>query len=110
MAKDKEGGGLGFKDIPDCNTALLAKQLWRLLTQPNLLMSKVMKGKYYPARGILNSNAKTKYSWMWKSWIGPKQILQKGLCYQIGNGKSVRIWEALLLSDLLIVILYGFLS
>lgn len=53
-----------------------------------------MKGKYYPAGGLLNSDAKNKDSWMWKSWIGAKQILQKGFCYEIGNGKSVWIWEA----------------
>lgn len=39
---------LRFRNIQDFNTALLANQLWRLIFQSNLLMSKVLKGKYYP--------------------------------------------------------------
>ena len=37
----KEEGGLGFKDITDFNTALLGKQLWRLIEKPNTLFSRV---------------------------------------------------------------------
>lgn len=42
LARPKEDGGIGFKDFSDFNSALLAKQLWRLITHPNLLMSKVI--------------------------------------------------------------------
>ena len=44
---DKEDGGLGFKDITDFNTAMFAKQLWRLIEKPNTLFSQVFKGRYY---------------------------------------------------------------
>lgn len=39
---------MGFRDIHHFNSALLAKQLWRFITCPNLLVSKVMKAKYFP--------------------------------------------------------------
>ena len=38
----KGRGGLGFRDLEKFNEALLAKQLWRMLTKPNLLVNKVM--------------------------------------------------------------------
>lgn len=40
-------GGLGFKDLQCFNIALLAKQLWRFITNPNLLVSKILKFKYF---------------------------------------------------------------
>ena len=43
----KEEGGLNFRDLQDFNTALLAKQLWRLLDKPDCLFSKVFKGRYF---------------------------------------------------------------
>ena len=43
----KEVWGLGFIDITDFNTAILAKQLWRLIEKPNTLFSRVFKGRYY---------------------------------------------------------------
>lgn len=48
MVETKENGSLGFKDLEAFNLALLGKQIWRLITKSNLIMSKVIKSKYYP--------------------------------------------------------------
>lgn len=56
-------------------------------------MNKVIKGKYYPKGGLFQAQAQNQASWLWKSWIGAKKILQKGVQYQVGDGKSIRIWE-----------------
>lgn len=48
MIEPKDGGGMGSRDLEAFNTALLGKQIWRLITKPNLLMSKVIRGKYFP--------------------------------------------------------------
>ena len=52
MAAKRSKGGLGFKDLQLFNKALLAKQVWKLITQPNLLVSKVLKEKYYPKLSV----------------------------------------------------------
>jgi len=38
---------IGFKDFQAFNQALLAKQVWRILTCPNTLMTKLRKAKYF---------------------------------------------------------------
>nr|XP_027085050.1 uncharacterized protein LOC113707087 [Coffea arabica] len=49
----KSAGGLDFKDIETFNQALSGKQVWRILTKPNLLVSKVLKARYSPQESIL---------------------------------------------------------
>ena len=47
---------LGFRDLEAFNEALLAKQLSRILTSPNLLMSKVIRAKYLKDPNALENN------------------------------------------------------
>lgn len=94
MAPSKEDGGLGFRNLHDFNLALLSKQLWRILTQPNLLVSKVMRAKYFPKGGLLQTKAPTHASWLWRSWLGAAHILKAGTCFQVGNGKSIKVWDS----------------
>lgn len=89
----KEEGGLGFHEIQKFNDALLAKQLWRILTQPNLLMFRVLRAKYFPTGGLLKAEATNNASWLWKCWMGAKYVLEMGLRCQVGDGRSIRVWE-----------------
>lgn len=43
---DEEVGGLGFRRVHEFNLALLAKQGWRLLTDPSSLVSN-FKGQIF---------------------------------------------------------------
>ncbi|XP_048633068.1 uncharacterized protein LOC125607235 [Brassica napus] len=45
LCAHKDNGGLGFKDLTDFNTAMLGKQLWRLIEKPNSLFSRIFKGR-----------------------------------------------------------------
>nr|XP_027062915.1 uncharacterized protein LOC113689326 [Coffea arabica] len=74
MAAKRSKGGLGFKDLQLFNKALLAKQVWKLITQPNLLVSKVLKEKYYPKLSVFNSKVPQNASWIWRSLSGGCQL------------------------------------
>jgi hypothetical protein len=55
LFKSKHEGGMGFKIIRDFNLAMLAKQAWRLHTNPTSLISKCFKAKYFPHSDILQA-------------------------------------------------------
>jgi len=46
LIKPKAHGGLGIRDIQAFNKALLAKQAWRIITKPDCLLSRILRGKY----------------------------------------------------------------
>ncbi|KAK2665976.1 hypothetical protein Ddye_004550 [Dipteronia dyeriana] len=51
LCKAKENGGFGFRDLNAFNKAMLRKQCWRLFSNMNLLVARVLKGCYFPEIG-----------------------------------------------------------
>lgn len=84
---------MGFRELEAFNQPLLAKQLWRILTRPNLLVSKILKGRYF--RGISIWSVKTKHSdsWYWKSILSARRLLEEGSRKRVGDGKTSSIWK-----------------
>uniref|UniRef100_A0A803PYR5 Reverse transcriptase domain-containing protein n=1 Tax=Cannabis sativa TaxID=3483 RepID=A0A803PYR5_CANSA len=48
LCRLKEQSGMGFRDLEDFNKAMLAKQGWKLITEPASLMTRVLKALYFP--------------------------------------------------------------
>lgn len=78
VCKHKAEGGLSFKDLQDFNTALLAKQLWRLIEKPDCLFSRVFKGRYF--RKLIPRDSYISYS----PSYGWRSICQLDLCLKKG--------------------------
>jgi hypothetical protein len=55
LGKAKEKGGMGYRDLKSFNLALLAKQGWRLLQNPDSMVARVLKEKYYPRASFLKA-------------------------------------------------------
>ena len=54
---------------------------------------KLLKTKYLRGQSFLKASPSSSHSWLWKGILGAKNTLQKGVCYLVGTGDSIRIWE-----------------
>lgn len=71
---------------------MLGKQGWRLLTRPDLLCAKVLKGKYFPTGDFLSATKKRWSSATWRSILHGRDVLQQSLIKQVGPG-DINVWQ-----------------
>lgn len=60
LCQTKELGGMGFKEIEKFNDALLAKQVWKMINNPNSLCHPVSKTRFFPNSSILEAKDSNK--------------------------------------------------
>ncbi|CAA7038463.1 unnamed protein product [Microthlaspi erraticum] len=80
LCKHKNDGGLGFRVIEDFNTALLAKQLWRLIDYPDSLFARVFKGRYYRNATPLDPVRSYSASYGWQTSC-PRPATRTGMSF-----------------------------
>ncbi|XP_042942917.1 uncharacterized mitochondrial protein AtMg00310-like [Carya illinoinensis] len=93
MGKGKTSGGLGFRNFESFNLAMLAKKGWRLLQNPNSLAAQVLSAKYFPNGVFLKAKLGRKPSFIWRSILAAKPLLEEGLVWRLGNDQSIKIWQ-----------------
>ena len=92
-------GGMGFRDMRNFNLAMLGKQGWRLMTNPDSLCARVLKGRYYHDGNFLTSTRRKHASHTWRAILAGREVLKQGLIKRIGNGTSTHIWRDRWLPD-----------
>ena len=93
LCEAKEVGGLGFKEIEKFNDSLLAKQVWRMINNPNSLCHRVFKTRFFPNCSILDAKDSSIGSYVWKSILSARDVIRKGMVWRIRNGYIARIKE-----------------
>lgn len=69
LCKFKKDGGLGFKDLEMFNQSLLGKQASRIWSNPNSLVARVLKQRYFRNGSFLESNLGSRPSFAWRSLL-----------------------------------------
>ncbi|GKB23822.1 hypothetical protein Tco_0863223 [Tanacetum coccineum] len=79
--------------------SLLAKQVWRLVTNPTTLAAKVLKACYFPRSSFFDANVGYHPSSVCRSFIAVKELVRKGCKWNIGDVYRVNVWEDYWLKD-----------
>jgi hypothetical protein len=93
LTQGKKEGGLGFRDIHAFNMAMLAKQAWRLLINPDSLCARILAARYFLGGEVLKAKPKTNMPYTWRSILCRLNLLKKGIIWRVGDGTNIHIWE-----------------
>lgn len=80
-------GGIDFRELQSFYQALWANLAWRILTQEDSLLFRILKNKYFQHTSFLKSSCSSTSSWIWKSISWGRDLLQKGIRWMVGCGK-----------------------
>ena len=83
---------MGFKDLVKFNEAMLAKQVWRLMSDDNSLFCRVFKAKYFPRGSVFEASTSTG-SYAWQSKMKARKVILTRMRWRLGDGKSIKIYE-----------------
>jgi len=75
------------------NLALLAKQGWQILQNPESLVARIYKEKYFPHVSFLEDKLGRRHSYAWRSISQARNILEVGLVRRVGNGQKISVWK-----------------
>ena len=69
LCQPREEGGLRNWKTKIMNEAMIVKQVWRIVQNPNTLMARTFKAKYFPKLDISFFSCKSSAfaSWIWRS-------------------------------------------
>lgn len=93
LCSPKKYGSLGFRRIRDVNLAMLAKQAWRFLLQPNTLVAQVFNARYYPNSSFSEAVIGNNLSFIRWSILQSQVIIKDGISWRVGNGTSINVWD-----------------
>jgi hypothetical protein len=75
------------------NMAMLAKQGWRFLQDPESLCGKVLRAKYFPSGNILEAVVAPGISYTWRNILKGLALLKEGLIWRVGDGTNIKVWR-----------------
>lgn len=82
---------MGLWEIGEFNKSLMGKKYWRLLNDETSLLARVFKRRYYPRGTLPEVKLRFSPSYAWRSLLIPKELVESGTRWRIGDGSKVKI-------------------
>lgn len=95
----KQWGGLGFRRLREFNLAMLSKQAWNLIQNPNSLVGRVYRARYYQNTDFLNARKGNNPYFIRSSLLETQEIILRHSRWRVGDGTTIRILEDRWLPD-----------
>lgn len=92
LTEPKCKGGMGFRDLRSFNLAMLGKKGWRLISRPDSLCARVLKGRYFHDTEFMRATRKKHASRTWRAILASREALDHGLIKRISDGATTEIW------------------
>lgn len=86
-------GGMRFRQLEVFNNALLAKQICRIIDNPDSLVARVLKARYFKHQDIMDAHLGSNPSYIWRSLLWSRELLMKGLHWRVGNCEKIRTFR-----------------
>lgn len=80
---------MGFRDFTQFNKALLTKQVWRIVENPNALVARILKARYFKHLDIMEASIGNNPLFIWRSLMWSKDLLHNGTIWKIGDGATI---------------------
>lgn len=89
MSVAKSRGGLGFRNLYGFNIALLGKQIWKIMQNPDSLVTRILKARYFPDSHVLRALKGKNPSFIWSGLVTAKNELKDGFRWVLGDGNEI---------------------
>lgn len=93
ICKPKFCGGLGIKRPSAMNSAMPEKIGWSLTHDFDKPWVKAIKAKHFSCSTFMQCQKKKNCSNLWPTLLNTRNTLTKRLCYKVGRGNNVNMWE-----------------
>ncbi|KAK4407847.1 hypothetical protein Sango_0365700 [Sesamum angolense] len=81
---------MGFRKLHAFNLAMLAKQDWRILNNLDLLVSQILKARYFPNDEFLNAKKRSNISFTWHSILDARPVIERGVRWRIEDVDMIK--------------------
>lgn len=68
----------------------IAKQVWRIIVNPNSLVTKIFKARYFKHSDIMEASIGSNPSFIWRSLCWGRNVLNNGLLWKVGTRANIR--------------------
>jgi len=82
---------MGFKDLSAFNLSMLGKQGWKLIIEPDSLVARIFKARYFPTGFYLTASVGHNPSYVWRSIMRARFIVHGGARWNVRSGATIPI-------------------